>query len=251
MTGREDFDQQLRDWSDLGDDRLPSRYLEAALGRIEMTPQRGARWWPLEGFLMKLKPATPILGIAAVVLLALAAYQFFGPSGVGDADPTPRAYTTEDLPTILITGAELPDGATIGGTRYGRPVLTEALPPSGDDIDASAVVDGLATDVEFQGEGIYTTWSVLFETSADAEQAFDVIVAEHESEQGWDVGASRTDPNLGDESAAWTGELYDLAGESSSIIWRTNNLLLAAVGWGDADVSRLRSIADGMAARAD
>ena len=199
---------------------------------------------------MKLKPATPILGIAAVVLLAFAAYQVFG-TKVGD-EQTPRDYTTEDLPNIIITEATLPDGATIGGTRYGRSVLLEALPASGDDINASAVVDGLARDVEFQdGSGIYTTWSVLFETSADAELAFDFIVAEHESEEGWDVGASRTDPNLGDESAGWTGELYDLAGESNSFVWRTNNLLLAAVGWGDADVARLRSIADGMADRSD
>jgi hypothetical protein len=251
MNRRTDFDDQLRDWADLGDERLPSRYLEAALAQIETTQQRGAIWWPLEELFMKLKPAAPIFGIAAVVLLAVAAYQVFGTSNVGYAEPTPRAYTTEDLPNIIITEATLPDGATIGGTRSGSPVLMEPLRPGGDVIDASAVVDGLATDVDFLDDGIYTTWSVLFETSADAEQAFDFIVAEHESEEGWDVGASRTDPNLGDESAAWTGELYELAGESDSIVWRENNLLLAAVGWGDSDVARLRSIADGMAARSD
>ncbi len=83
MTRLEDFDQQLRDWSDIGDERLPSRYLDAALARIDVTPQRGAGWWPLEGLLMKLKPAAPMLGIAAVVLLAIAGYQILRPEGLG------------------------------------------------------------------------------------------------------------------------------------------------------------------------
>lgn len=250
MNRERDFDQTLRHWLDDGADQAPERFVWAALEETERIAQRGAWQASLEGFFMKLKTAAPYLGIAAVIVLAIAAYQVFAGPNVGEPSPSPRAYDADDLPNIIITEATLPDGATIGGTRYGRSVLLDALPPSGDDIDASAVVDGLATDFEFQDGGIYTTWSVLFETSADAEQAFDFIVAEHESDEGWDVGASRTDPNLGDESAGWTGELYDLAG-ANSFVWRTNNLLLAAVGWGDADVARLRSIADGMAARSD
>jgi hypothetical protein len=249
MNREPSFDQTVMDWLDEGADRAPERFVWAALEEVERTAQRGA--WPAstEEFLMQFKRAVPMLGIAAAVVLAIVAYQVFGTSNVGDAEPTPRAYTAEDLPNIVLTEATRPDGADGGETRSGRLVLLEPLRPGGDVIDTSVVVDGLSTDTEFPDQGLYTTWSVLFETSADAEQAFDFIVAEHDSPEGWDVGDSRTDPNLGDESAAWTGELYTLRGESDTIFWRENNLLLAAVAWGDSDTDQLRSIADAMADR--
>jgi hypothetical protein len=40
MTRRQDFDDQLRAWAELGDERLPADYLHAALAQIETTPQR-------------------------------------------------------------------------------------------------------------------------------------------------------------------------------------------------------------------
>ena len=43
MTPLMDFDDQLRAWADLGDDRLPVHHLNAALAQIETTPQRRAR----------------------------------------------------------------------------------------------------------------------------------------------------------------------------------------------------------------
>jgi hypothetical protein len=251
MNREPDFDQALMGWLDQGVDQAPERFVWAALEDVERTAQRGAWQAPTEELFMQLKRAAPLLGIAAAVVLAIVAYQVFGNSNVGDAEPTPRAYTTEDLPNIIVTEATLPEGATIGETRSGRLVLVEPLRPGGDVIDSSAVLDGLSTDVDFQEEkAIYTTWSVLFETAADAEQAFDFIVTEHESEEGWDVAESRTDPGLGDESAAWTGELYDLLGETETIFWREGNLLLAAVGWAGPDSAQVRSIADDMAERA-
>ena len=47
MTPRIEFDDQLRAWADLGDDRLPVEYLKAALAQVDTTPQRRARpgWW--------------------------------------------------------------------------------------------------------------------------------------------------------------------------------------------------------------
>jgi hypothetical protein len=249
MNRNRDFDETIASWLDEGADRAPERYVWAVLEDVERTAQRGAWMASLEEFLMHLKPAAPVLGVVAVVVLAIAAYQAFGTPNVGDAEP--RVYTTEDLPNIIFTEATLPDGATLGETRSGRTVVGQPMRPGGVVVDFSTVVSALAADAEFPDVGIYTTWSVLFETPADAEQAFGVIAAEHDAEDGWDVGASRTDPNLGDESAAWTGPLYELAGESETILWRKGNLLLAAVGWGDADVARLRSIADGMDGRAD
>ena len=43
MTRRIDFDDQLRAWADLGDERLPVQYLNAALAQIDTSPQRRAR----------------------------------------------------------------------------------------------------------------------------------------------------------------------------------------------------------------
>ena len=42
MTRRIDFDDQLRAWADLGDERLPVQYLNAALAQIDTSPQRRA-----------------------------------------------------------------------------------------------------------------------------------------------------------------------------------------------------------------
>jgi len=42
MTRRQDFDDQLRAWAELGDERLPIDYLKAALAQIDGTPQRRA-----------------------------------------------------------------------------------------------------------------------------------------------------------------------------------------------------------------
>ena len=48
MTSRMDFDDQLRAWADLGDERLPVQYLNAALAQIDTAPQRRASTWMAE-----------------------------------------------------------------------------------------------------------------------------------------------------------------------------------------------------------
>ena len=45
MTSRMDFDDQLRAWADLGDERLPVQYLNAALAQIDTAPQRRVSTW--------------------------------------------------------------------------------------------------------------------------------------------------------------------------------------------------------------
>jgi len=89
MNRRQEFDDLMRDWADLGDERLETRYLDAALAQIESTPQRGVGWRPLQEILMRLKPVAPILGVAAAVVLAVAAYQLFTDQNIGNASQTP------------------------------------------------------------------------------------------------------------------------------------------------------------------
>lgn len=237
MTRREDFDQQLRDWSDIGDDRLPSRYLEAALGQVETTSQRGARWWPLEGFLMKLKPAAPILGIAAVVLLAIAGYQFFSGTvgGPTSPSPTPRVIAATDLANIVLTDANAPQGFAVDGTTTGSDALVVPLEPGGPFIDQSAFVDALMTNLNSTETGGYVSYGALFETAADAEVAYDYLANEH-GEAGWGMTRSSVDPGLGDESSTFTGPAYDLFVTNITHLWRVDNLVLAAVAVGDVAI---------------
>ena len=105
MNREVDFERTIRSWLDDGANRAPERFVWAALEDVERMPQRGAWWALLEGTLMKLKPAAPLLGVAAVVIVAIAMYQLFG-GNVGarnEPSPTPRTFTSADLPTIVFT----------------------------------------------------------------------------------------------------------------------------------------------------
>lgn len=239
MTRQEDFDQQLRDWSDIGDERLPSRYLDAALARIDVTPQRGAGWWPLEGLLMKLKPAAPMLGIAAIVLLAVVGYGFFARGIGGPVTPsaTPRVIAATDLPNIVLTDANAPEGLTVDGTTTGSDALVVPLEPGGPFIDQSAFVDALMTNLNSTEAGGYVSYGALFETDADAEVAYDYLVDEH-GDVGWGMTRLSEDPGLGDESATFTGPAYDLFATNVVHLWRVDNLVLAAVAVGDVAIGQ-------------
>lgn len=81
----------------------PERYVWAALDDVERTAQRGARWTLLGDLIMNMELAAPILGITAVVLLAIAACRLLGPAGrVGGPNATPEPTPTA-IPTPLPT----------------------------------------------------------------------------------------------------------------------------------------------------
>lgn len=71
MNRSQNFDDELRGWAELGDERLPARFLDAALAQVETTPQRGAGWWSLRDAIMQMQPAAALIGIAAVGVVAL------------------------------------------------------------------------------------------------------------------------------------------------------------------------------------
>lgn len=246
MNREPGFDETLSSWLDEGADRAPERFVWAALEDVERTAQRGAWRVTLEELLMHLKPVAPILGIAAVVVLAITAIQLTAAPRLGDA--TPRTYTAEDLPSIIVTADNAPEGMTIDLTNSGMATLTTPLRPGGA-IPDTGFIDGLNTELSTE-DGLYGTWAVVFETEEDARAAFAFIANEHESADGWGLERSTPDPGLGDESRLYIGPMYDFE-TAETIFWRKGNLLLAAVGAVFWDADYLRSLAEGMDARSD
>jgi hypothetical protein len=258
MNREQDFDQRLRLWLDDGVDQAPERFVWAALEDVERTAQRGAWQALLEGFLMKLKPATPFLGVATVVLLAIAAYQLFGGNvgGPGAPAPTPRTFVEPDLPSLILTRDNAPEGMIVDNTTIGTVARDTPFRPGGPVMPATGFIDALMTNLNSTEAGGFVTWSALYETEAQAEAAFDALVNEHESALvGWGLVPSTTAPGLGDESVLYDGAAYDFD-DARIYLWRVNNVLLAAVAVDVAAVDsavadQLRGIAEGMDARAD
>jgi hypothetical protein len=259
MNHEPDFDRTIRSWLDNGADRAPERFVWAALQDVERTAQRSAAWALLETAMMKLKPAAPILGVAAVVLVAIVAYQFLG-GNVGvppesTPTPTPRAYVAEDLPAIVAAIGTAPEGMIVDGTTVDVAALVAPEHPTGPKLDRSRLVDALMTSLDTTDLGGFASWAALFDTTASAQAAYEVLVAIHATEQGWAMEAQQAVPGLGDESASYEGAAYEF--ETARVhFWRSGNLLLAAVAAGDAAVGdanadRLRALAEGMDDRAD
>jgi hypothetical protein len=255
MNREQDFDQTVKRWLDDGADHAPERFIWAALDDVERTAQRGAWRVSLEELFMNLKPVALALGATAVIVLAIAAYQLFAGPNVGNPPPSPsptptsRLISAGDLPNIVLTDANAPDGLTVDATESGAAALLVPLRPGGPIIDQTAFVDALTTNLNSTATGGYVSWSALFESAADAEVAFDFLVDEHGS-AGWEMTRSSVDPELGDESASFTGAAYGWIERNEVHVWRVGNLVLAAVGVGDFDADQLRSIADLMDDRA-
>jgi hypothetical protein len=250
MTRQTDFDHAVSDWLDDGVDRAPERFVWAALEDVERTPQRAAWVAATEEFLMQFKRAAPVLGIAAMVVLAIVAFQILGSPSVGGPEPTPRVFVPEDLPNIVLSEAIALEGLEPQEDTQttGINALTTPLRPGGETIDTTHFVDALSVDLSGSIGG-FTTWAALFETPEAAAEAYAFLVTEHESSEGWGLAASREDPNLGEESALWSGQQYGMV-RARTIMWRQGNLVLAAVGWADWEAEEVRMIADQMADRA-
>ena len=250
MTRQPDFDHVVTEWLDDGAEQAPDRFVWAALDEVERAPQRAAWMAATEEFLMQYKRAAPVLGIAAAVVLAIVAFQILGSPNVGDPDPTPRVYAPEDLETIVLTEANAPESMTVDyeNPTTGFAALLIPLRTGGEIFEQSDFVDARSVELGTSIGG-FTSWSALFESAEAAEEAYDFLVNEHESPDGWGLAASREDPNLGEESAMWTGQQYDMD-SARTILWRQGSLLLAAVGWADWEPEEVRLIADEMANRA-
>jgi hypothetical protein len=260
MIREPDFDQTLRAWMDAGADQAPERFVWEALEKVERTAQRGAWSASLEGLLMKIKPVAPLFGVAAAVVLAIVAYAVFGGGNVGGPSdptpsPTPRIHAIEDLPNIVATFGSEPEGMIVDGTTLDVAALTTPLREGGAEFDRSTFVDAHMSNLNTTDEGGFVSWAALFETVTDADAAFDLLVAEHDSAEGWDMEPFDELPALGDERVAYQGAAYNF--DTALVhLWRDGNLLLAAVSVGDvavtdADVQRLEALALWMDERAE
>lgn len=148
MTRQSDFDAMLREWADHGDEHLPDRYLQAALFEISTSTQRGAWRAPLEGVIMRLQPVALFIGVAAVVIAAVAAYVAFAQPNIGGPEPTPSPdaqtrlvqgmFTTTafEVPfTATLEGGASPDGWTVIET----PTMINLTPAPGTDFDVAVL----------------------------------------------------------------------------------------------------------------
>lgn len=98
MNRQPKIDDIVARWVDDGPEVAPERFVWAALEEVEATPQRGALHVAMENAPMFTKIAASILGAAAVVLLAIIAYQQLGTNpGPGQApgtSPSPSGAAT-------------------------------------------------------------------------------------------------------------------------------------------------------------
>ena len=265
MTRQRDFDDLLREWTDVGDERLPDRYLRAALHQIESTRQRGARPAPLEDLIMRLQPAASILAVAAVTILAIGAYIAFSGGNIGGPAPTPepsRTISAADLATIVLADTDAPQGMGHDDSVTGVAALIRPFNGVTDDDSTAALTQAGFVEgryAEFSGDpGALLSWAALFETVEDAERSLALYGTELESEDGYGL-SSGTPVDIGDEGAFYEGESVLGAGGPGPVgpnvhtrvyLWRVGTLVLAAGSYGDFSTEDLRAVAEEMDARA-
>jgi hypothetical protein len=256
MKRDHDLDQTLKQWLDDGADQAPERFVWAALEDAERTAQRGVWRASLEGMLMKLKPAIPILSMAAVILLAVVAYRVLGGSRVGGPDEpslSPRPMVVADLTSILppSTGGFAPHSDPATFTWPGCESSTSVTGGHRIEIPRTGFVAARQTYLDGSHADFYTTMSELFLTADDARRAFALIVANYESPvpDGCGFEPSSVNPPLGDQSVYYAIPPSGYGPIAASYVWRVNNVVLTVFGTAGFP-AELRDIADAMDARA-
>ncbi|HTI30386.1 MAG TPA: hypothetical protein VL687_08520 [Methylomirabilota bacterium] len=98
MNREPNVDEIVARWVDDGPEVAPERFVWAALEEVERMPQRGAWRIALENTPMFNKIALPVLGVAAVALVAILAYQQLGTDRgqAPSASPSPSGAATID-----------------------------------------------------------------------------------------------------------------------------------------------------------
>jgi len=131
MSGRRDVDALLRKWSDLGEERLPERFLNAALLEVETVPQqrRGMRWsvesWPAISRYVAAGAAAAALALGLYIGLEIL------PVGEPDASPSPPSSGSPDAtapaPREVAVAARLELGGVTKMLRAGDDALWAAV----------------------------------------------------------------------------------------------------------------------------
>lgn len=249
MNRQMDFDQLLDSWLDDGADVAPERFVWAAIADAELTPQRGAWRVRLEGLTMRLQPAAPILGIAAIAIAVIALYAAFLAPNVGSPTPTPRSVAPDELSLLVLNDESAPAGFSVDNTVRGAPALVAGLPPGGPAMDQTGFLDARQTELSGASGGALATWGAVFETASDATAAFRYIAGRHVAADGWGMQPISGAPALGDDRAAYRGAAYGVD-DATVYLWQVNNTVLAVIGIGETDPAVLREVAQGMDERA-
>ena len=261
MNLERDTDRRLRAWmTDGGIDRAPERFVWAALDEIERTPQRAAWRTRLDGLALRLRPAAGLAGAAAVLLVAVVVLtRVIGPiPGPGGA----REFVQADLLGIVLWEDTKPANWTLDNL-VSNPDEIRFIPIrslTGDDFFALPVPAGYLGGryTNFSGPtGVYMCWSALFETEEQAAAALPFYQREMEAADAWGLGPGEP-VDFGDGGFLYAGDTTAFTGPPGTnepirtqiYLWRDGNLLLAIGGWFDFDANELRSLAEGMDARA-
>lgn len=209
---------------------------------------------------MTMKPAAMLAGIAAVIIVGIAAYQLMpegGPStgspSVG-ADVTSPSPTAPDLAEIVVTSENAPEGWAVEWNLSGREALAYLIRYGAVSNATPGFIDARATEIcSSIGLGCGISWAALYESEADAEAAFDLFHAE--MQVGWGLGDRARAIGFGeDEGHDYSNNLGN-APANHAKLWRQGTLLLGVIGLAELDSvaelesSALRPIAEEMNAR--
>jgi hypothetical protein len=143
---------------------------------------------------------------------------------------TEEAGTLGGLPAIVLDRGDLEPGETIDSLDVGLDALLQPVALLDDSrlmaqpgfVDARMIRIGTDGQDSYWQVGGFVSWAALYASDADAARAFEVLVAEHESDAGWAMERLGRAP-YGDEGVLLGGAAYG---------WDTNRLYI----WRDGDV---------------
>ena len=256
-----ELDRRLREWLEPGAESAREAVVWEVIEQAEHTPQR-PRWRTVGSSLTDrvgsiLRP----VAVVAVALLAVAIVASLAARNTGQPDGASRAFTTDDLDTILVWENTKPATWHLDNlvSNPGAVLVIPARSMSDEvwlDQPAFQSLEG-ARYTDFTGvDAVFMSWGAVFASVGDARDAFGLVAEELGSDAGWGLGGGAA-VDLGDEGTVFTGATTKLGGRdptdpvaSRMYLWRHGNVVLALGGWFDYDETELESVARGMDDRA-
>ena len=264
MNRSRDIDRILDRWMDDGPSVVVDRVIAGAMTDIQTTRQRGSRLAPLKELFMTWKHAAVVVGLAAVITVEIAAYQYVSGGGErpGDLGESPEivsasaeaATSAPDLADIVVTNHNVPEGWAVEWTLRGREALAYLIRYGQVSNATPGFIDARATEIcSSIGLGCGISWGALYESEADAEAAFDLFHAE--MQVGWGLGERARSIGLGEDEGHDYGNNLGNAPANHAKLWRKGTLLLGVIGLaeldpvGELESDELRPVAEGMNSR--
>jgi hypothetical protein len=154
MIGNMDIERELDRWLAPGDDVLPARAMDAALARIDMTPQRRARTVPPR----RTDPMTLLRLAAAAALIALVTAGLFVAGGgprQDDASPSTPASLPARAPVATPSLLSSPASPSPAGPTP-TPIWTS--PPLSERYTSKSVGYAMPVPTGYEGEPARGEW---------------------------------------------------------------------------------------------